>query len=127
MCWSCRWLHLNTYDCVSCQWVRECKHASVEADDRKPSCKWLVPIAPGRAGEVEGDLVADGHATCIGGIDNISPEDDGAQRKTKRISACTVRRGLPWWLIPDSEDLPLAFAGAIEAATVSEAATDRTI
>ena len=62
--------------------VRECTHATrlanVDSEDCIPACKWLVPIAPGRAGEVEGDLVADGHAPCIECTDNISIEDAGA-------------------------------------------------
>ena len=44
--------------------VRECRHAtkypSSDSHNCIPACKWFAPIAPGRAGEVEGDLVADG-------------------------------------------------------------------
>ena len=47
-----------------CFLVRECRHAtkypSFDSHDCIPACKWFAPIAPGRAGEVEGDLVADG-------------------------------------------------------------------
>ena len=76
-----------------CFLVRECRHAtkypSSDSHDCIPACKWFAPIAPRRAGEVEGDLVADG--SDEGG--HTCEEPDGGNLTLTQTSEAAVAVG----------------------------------